>query len=466
MASMERDEDYKFLPIVDAMASINQRVNLFGIVLETSIPKQIKGTDCFCALKIVDESHPGPGISVNVFAETVDMLPQVESAGDIIQLSHVVMKTHGSEVYALFNKKSSQFALFEGKHSTNFVPYQVSYKYRARDQDKKLILGLRKWLTEFQLNTGSNNSSSLKEIREGEGFSLVCKVLHICEVRKDDWMLFVWDGTDTPPVTIEKKLEDEMENPLPLRLEPFCLSRDVLCLFPAVGTVLRVVVDRGNAKLGLHLLKTGRWVKLINIKCEVHAGLWCGVLMPFTKIRYFPNDDDLVLQLQRFYDERVQSKWARMPFLSFPWPSHITETDYPDVPFVTLMNVLTHPEVTAKFRCVVRVIAAFPWQAADFRSPTGTYRIRLTLEDSTARIHAFLFAEDGVKFFGGYPSVDSMTRKLNALLGVAESEFTNEFKGSPRNPPWVQCCLKSYCIHKNDIWGSRNYQIFATQLVG
>ncbi|KAK3041851.1 hypothetical protein RJ639_000367 [Escallonia herrerae] len=295
MASMERDEDYKFLPIVDAMASINQRVNLFGVVLETSIPKQSKGTDCFCTLKIVDESRPGPGISVNVFAETVDMLPQVESAGDIIQLSHVVMKTHGSEVYALFNKKSSQFALFEGKHSTNFVPYQVSYKYRARDQDKKLILGLRKWLTEFQLNT---------------------------------------------------------------------------------------------------------------------------------------------------------------------------ETDYPDVPFVTLMNVLTHPEVTAKFRCVVRVIAAFPWQAADFRSPTGTYRIRLTLEDPTARIHAFLYAEDGVKFFGGYPSVDSLTRKLNALLGVAVSEFTNGFKSAPRNPPWVQCCLKSYYIHKSDIWGSRNYQIFATQLVG
>ncbi|KAK2983342.1 hypothetical protein RJ640_016080 [Escallonia rubra] len=318
MASMERDEDYKFLPIVDAMASINQRVNLFGVVLETSIPKQSKGTDCFCTLKIVDESRPGPGISVNVFAETVDMLPQVESAGDIIQLSHVVL---------------------------------CAAAPRA--------------------------------------------ILHVYKLE-----VFLWasDGGRGPDdgVTSYKVLEDEMENPLPLRLEPFCLSRDVLCLFPAVGTVLRVVVDRGNAKLGLHLLKT--------------------------------------------------------------------ETDYPDVPFVTLMNVLTHSEVTAKFRCVVRVIAAFPWQAADFRSPTGTYRIRLTLEDPTARIHAFLYAEDGVNFFGGYPSVDSMTRKLNALLGVAESEFTNEFKGAPRNPPWVQCCLKSYYIHKNDIWRSRNYQIFATQL--
>lgn len=45
---------------------------------------------------------------------------------------------------------------------------------------------------------------------------------------------------------------------------------------------------------------------------------------------------------------------------------------------------------------MVRVIGAFPWKAEDFRSPTGTYRIRLTLEDPTARIHAFVYAEDGV----------------------------------------------------------------------
>lgn len=33
----------------------------------------------------------------------------------------------------------------------------------------------------------------------------ICKILHICEVEKDKWMLLVWDGTDTPPVTIKTK---------------------------------------------------------------------------------------------------------------------------------------------------------------------------------------------------------------------------------------------------------------------
>lgn len=39
-----RSDDYRFLQLVDALASINQKVNLMGVVVETSIPKQSKGT--------------------------------------------------------------------------------------------------------------------------------------------------------------------------------------------------------------------------------------------------------------------------------------------------------------------------------------------------------------------------------------------------------------------------------------
>ncbi|KAF7135650.1 hypothetical protein RHSIM_Rhsim08G0126500 [Rhododendron simsii] len=264
---------------------------------------------------------------------------------------------------------------------------------------------------------------------------------------------------------VNYRLNDEMENSLPLQFEPFPVSRDVLCGFPAVGTVLRVMADQGNEKLGLHLLKRGRWVKFVNMVFELHGGLWHGLLMPSTKLRYLPNDDPLVLQSQRSYEERLSSKWARMPLSSFPWCSHITETNYEDVPFVTLMNVLTDPEVTAKFRCVVRVIGVFPWKAEDFRSPTGTYRIRLTLEDPTARIHAFVYAEDGEEFFGGYSAVDVLTRKMSKLLGITGSDDGTEIAGIPRNPPWVQCCIKSYYLDKSDVWGSRNYRIFATKVV-
>lgn len=69
------------------------------------------------------------------------------------------------------------------------------------------------------------------------------------------------------------------------------------------------------------------------------------------------------------------------------------------------------------------------------------------------------------KLFGGYPSVDVLKRKINKLLGVAVSDG-QEIKDAPRNPPWVQCCLKSYYIDRNDIWGSRQYRIFDTKISG
>jgi len=55
-------------------------------------------------------------------------------------------------------------------------------------------------------------------------------------------------------------------------------------------------------------------------------------------------------------------------------------------------------KVTAIFKCVVRVVAATPYQAELLCSPTtGRYNMRLTLEDSTARIHAYVSDEDGVR---------------------------------------------------------------------
>lgn len=193
------------------------------------------------------------------------------------------------------------------------------------------------------------------------------------------------------------------------------------------------------------------------------TGKWCGVLTPFTKLRYLSNEDHFVLACQRSYNERLSLKLGRIPYWCFPWCSQITEVDYDHMPFVTLMDVLTYSEATARFKCIIRVVAAFPWRAEDF-SHQGTYRIRLTIEDPTARIHALIYAEDGEKFFDGNPSIDVLTRKRDKLLGVAANNDGKGTNPASRNPPWVQCCLKSYYLDKNDIWGSRQYRIFGTKL--
>lgn len=463
---MERD-DYVFMKIRDATTAINQKVNLIGVVVEFGFPKKTSGTDCFCKLKIVDESHPKAGIWVNVFAPTMEMLPHVGLAGDIIQLSRVMMKTFKQEIYAVFNKKFSSFALYKGKDDEDFVPYQYSSRFCQREQDKEFIAGLRRWLVDFKFEEGSDNFSFLREIKEGARVNLACKILHTSEINKDELMLYVWDGTDTPPASIHKKLEEERDNQLALQLEPFPLSRSILCMFPTVGTVFRVVLDKAMEKYVLHSLKIGEWVKLLDLRCEVNAGLWFGVLKSDTKLQYIPKEDDLILSLESKYNERLSLQWGRLPYWCFPWHSRLTDVDADadHAPFLTLMDVLTYSEVTAKFKCVARVVASFPWRAEDFRSPSGIYRIRFTLEDPTARIHAYVCGEDGERLFDGYPSVDDLRKKRDKLLGLAGSNNQQESENAPRNPPWVQICLKSYYLDKQKPWETRNYRIFGTQIV-
>ncbi|ESR64845.1 protection of telomeres protein 1b [Citrus sinensis] len=424
-------EDYRFLKIKDAILSINQKVSFVGVILEVGSPKQSKGTDSFCTIKVTDESHTKDGISVNIFAESMEKLPYIVSVGDIILLSHVVMKAHNKQAYALFNKKFSSFALYDGKGGEDFLPYQVSSRFFVRDQDKRIIAAVRKWLLNFQFKEDSKKFLLLREIKDGQRINMACKLLKV-----SGWPLF--------------GMELMLHQPRSVR----------------IGSILRVIIDKGIEKHILHLLKIGKWVKLQNVLCQVDAGLWFGVLTHFTRLRYVPTNDNLIVERQRSYDERLSWEHSRMPYWCFPWTSEVTDIDYSeDGPFVTLKDVLTHSQVTAKFKCVVRVVAALPWRSEDFCSPLGNYRIRLTLEDPTARIHAFVYAEDGEKLFGGYPFVDVLKRKINKLLGVAVSDG-QEIKDAPRNPPWVQCCLKSYYIDRNDIWGSRQYRIFDTKISG
>uniref|UniRef100_A0A9I9CDZ0 Telomeric single stranded DNA binding POT1/Cdc13 domain-containing protein n=1 Tax=Cucumis melo TaxID=3656 RepID=A0A9I9CDZ0_CUCME len=445
-----RSDDYRFMEIRDAIASINQKVNIIGVIIEFGFPRRTKGTvtgndesKAGLTAASVRTSHHKPGITANIFAESLEKLPHVASAGDIIELSHVTMKTHQGEIYAVFNKKFSSFALYEGKDGSGFLPYDVSPKFRSRDLDKKFIQSLRDWLS---------NSIFISLMRVHK------KIVYMCE-SNNETLAFAWDGTDSQPISIDTRLANEID--YAHQSGPLILPRDILCILPPVGSILRLIFDKGIEKQSFSMLNTGKWMKFVNVLCEMQVGSFQIVVTTFSKLRFTSNEDIAVQFRQRSYEERLASALGRIPFWCFPSPSPITEVDYNNEPFVTLMDVLTYSKVTAKFKCVVRVIAIYPLQAKDFRSPEGTYRVRLCLEDPTARIHALLYAEDGEQFFGGYPSNDALTRKRNKLLGVSASE-KNE--ASTRDPPWVQCCLKSYYLNKQDVLGSRQYRIFGTRL--
>jgi hypothetical protein len=79
------------------------------------------------------------------------------------------------------------------------------------------------------------------------------------------------------------------------------------------------------------------------------------------------------------------------------------------------MNVLNHSKVMNIFKCVVRVVAVQPYQAENFCSFIGKYMMRLTLEDPTTRIHAFVFNKDGETIFDSYPNIANLKKKIKQI---------------------------------------------------
>lgn len=79
-------------------------------------------------------------------------------------------------------------------------------------------------------------------------------------------------------------------------------------------------------------------------------------------------------------------------------------------------------QVTAKFRCVVRFIQVFPRDVRRFHDLNGKFKLLATLEDATARVHASLYADEGVNIlitvmFRVIPSSDCITYLSATMTG-------------------------------------------------
>ncbi|XP_010557999.2 PREDICTED: protection of telomeres protein 1b [Tarenaya hassleriana] len=459
ISDIEMKDDYKFLRIIDAYKTLHLRVNLVGVIVELGFPN---GSGCSCAIKIVDPWSSGFSLPVQFLARTIQSLPRVELIGDIVLLSRVKMMLINGKMTAVFHETLSSFALFKGKGDGCFFPYQSSPKFQMREEDKNFISNLREWEITYKLKEGSGCFTFLKDVKEGECSNLSVWIVHISKEDKDRWFIFIWDGTDLPPCSISTKACR-----VPLHVEPEKLSTNVLREFPTVGSVLRVEVGEASDKQAIHCLKPGQHLKFLNLLFRVDSGLWSGILTQFTKMQYAMNPE------MQTFKHQSQDLWRKICI--GPPHSGITGVAHEDAPFVTLMDVLTYHKVTAKFRCVVRVVAAYPWNVEKFRDSEGKYKVLFILEDATARISASLYADEGVntstavsmlmhireRFFGGDLADGAIAEKLNRLTGRPETDSED----AERNSPWVQCCLFSYYKDKKDRWGSRRFRIFRTWII-
>ncbi|KAI9160226.1 hypothetical protein LWI28_006333 [Acer negundo] len=85
--------------------------------------------------------------------------------------------------------------------------------------------------------------------------------------------------------------------------------------------------------------------------------------------------------------------------------------------------------------------SSIPGQSFWSSDASSEYDIKLTLEDSTARIHAFLDYEEWVRFFEACP-VDERNTKVKMLLGAPEQQNLDSDEEFTRNPPWIKCCIR------------------------
>nr|BAJ90331.1 predicted protein [Hordeum vulgare subsp. vulgare] len=453
---------YKYLSIADALKAPGFRVCIFATVIEIGAAFRSRGTDFTLTLRIADQSRTS-GISVTFFANNPGLLPCVRSSGDVISLHNVEIKLLHGEYFVTFNKRLSSFALFGGMVSTEFTPYQISMKHHGSELDNQILTQMRLWLV-YHPPGLKDLELQLWNIKSDSTFDLVCKVLHVCQAPSGEWIFYVWDGTDTPATELQTLLDTEAVTPTPLHPEEVPLPREVLCTLPCVGTVLRVFSNRFSKEI-LHLQKDIYWARFCNITCKQEFGMWQSSLLPSSRIRLLSNEDGSVVERLKTYDGRFATQVHREPMASLHKTSNITDVEFQRAGYTTLMESLTHGEVTHKFKTLVRVVAAYPCQGKELHSLlTGDYCLRLTLEDPTARIHAYVHKDDAVSFFGGFLTLAALTRKMNRLLGVPEPEDAEEGIAGGRNPPWIWCCLKSYRLDKYDPWGSRRYRIFGTEI--
>ncbi|TXG71377.1 hypothetical protein EZV62_006312 [Acer yangbiense] len=478
---------------------VNRKVNLLGVVVESSFPRKSRGTDYVSILKIVDDSQQCPELLVNIFTQKIDDLPRVRSHGDLIFLANVMIRKHEEGISAVFYKDSSSFALFDGNLNNDFHCYQATPGFHLKENENHLITHLRQWRGYFQLSSvlllvwttlfrvfdcdaecrlnlnfcivgTMDNLLSLKDISVGENFDLICKlrllirdeaymnsvmeynpllsllvglkVFHVYyEINQKVWMLFLWDGTDAPPLSLHGKLKGEIINPLPLRIEPYVLDQNSYRKFPSFGTVLRVTADASHEKFGQHFNYFDKWVKICYMSCQVSSGMWRGFLNPYSSVRLLSNNDNIIVDYERRNHERIVRTHGRLPRWVDLSSHFLTVIDGEEIEFSTLLDVLRNAEGDRKFCCVVRVVAILPFQGQSFWSSDASseYDIKLTLEDSTARIHAFLDYEEWVRFFEACP-VDE--RKVKMLLGVPEQQNLDSDEEFTRNPPWIKCCIR------------------------
>jgi len=158
--------------------------------------------------------------------------------------------------------------LYKDKDGDDLNPYQVPFKFQSAHRGK---MSISRWLVNFQLHEDSSKFPMFREMKKKTYINMECKILYHTETAKDLWFIFACECTNIQSNVIHSNLEGKLKRALSLQLEPLPFLREILCTFLIVGSILKIVIEKGVLKSHFHLLNIGKWVKINNMYLKLHV---------------------------------------------------------------------------------------------------------------------------------------------------------------------------------------------------
>ena len=499
-----------------------QRAHVYGIVSERYEPQQTRTQEYYLKLKLFDETlNPDyedvkdalPAyVEVMCFANRKEDLPIKARPGDVIRFHRLEVKFWNGQhqqqqqqqiqfvakIGALsggVGYSKTHFALFSGEPAQildgESVKQKSSNQITFVESDRKRIEELIEWknspecLGMPKISYLGKYDRRIQDIEREKQYDLHVKILDIAY--KDGYpdVLFVWDGSDAQPLSLDtpdwpendEALEpvywlpiDQSANPVKdVGREDLTLSTrkmmeemgDTLMY----GTAFPVYI-RGFDFTD-ELPKRGMWVKLRNLNAGVHSLQLNGAFFANSKwMVESAGHPTWMSQVEFRQKNNIVANWAPSIIES----PNITMVRHPQVKWDTIRSALLK-EAPNRHRLYVRVQKFWPedetkWCIKDPITKEWEYMFKMLVEDATGILRITISPEEGKYFFRGLPPCDLGANR--ATLQQLKKRANTLLKGSTGINNWVQICVRQFIPRKRGRMKReqlRTWELFGTAMV-
>ncbi|DAZ96385.1 TPA: hypothetical protein N0F65_010752 [Lagenidium giganteum] len=441
---MASDDDsvYKYTPL---NALMDGKANIYGVVVNMTLPKKSSGKDFYMSVHLIDESKPKreDAVLVLAFFRSLDQALSTLYVGDVVRFHNLKINKYRDTMQGIYRLPTSRFLIVRERPDGSLEYISLHEKWAFDRSDENRVRELMTWsktaLAQDRTLPPSCPAAPqlLGDLHHVEGFvDVIVRVLNIREGTDENHKasIVIWDGSG-----------DRAHSNTALNSRLLDLSDlDNTDMNLRRGVLVKVVIDSCWVLLQcmgfLDRLENG-WCRFRNLAISDDNAE--DVESRFIQL-HFREASSLALMPDYTADvqDRLQAISSPInategPSVTTVIPAHITTK----VPVSTLEAVRTSSQVPRKYHCVARCVKIWPSDIVKTTKKVGdtfTYSFVIRLEDSSAQLDVSLLGKDAEHFLHGVPPCDLQTnnssravlqKRLAALVGC----------GQP-----LHCCIKSF----------------------